>query len=356
MAKILAVGLACGLALAACSSSDDAPPVASGRGEVTSALTTSVSETPIVTSAPTTGSETTAAATSVPTTTVVESHGSIDSGKILFVVESAGAVAAGLRVIEGATMVATPVSDPSMARATWAGGDAVLFDAEVGDVRQIFRIDDYHEFAPIPVTHDSEISHFITAVADDGERLVTAPATRNPPLDLGLTIWTADGESPSLVDYDTDPFFGADSGSLSPDGSLLVYNVLDFNTRKGRVYVTDVAGGDPRPLTDEFFGLRPPKFSPDGTQVLFSGSPTDTWGGLWVVATAGGAATQLFDVPDGALAENPDWSPDGRQVVFQWFEDGWDHNELRVANLDGSNMSTIWVGGSTSVDLPDWAA
>ena len=50
-----------------------------------------------------------------------------------------------------------------------------------------------------------------------------------------------------------------------------------------------------------------------------------------------------------------EWSPDGSKVVFEWYEQGWDHNELRAANLDGSGMQTLWVGGPTqTAELPDW--
>ena len=41
--------------------------------------------------------------------------------------------------------------------------------------------------------------------------------------------------------------------------------------------------------------------------------------------------------------------------MFEYFENGWDRNELRVANIDGSDMRTIWRGPShTSAETPDW--
>jgi Tol biopolymer transport system component len=93
-----------------------------------------------------------------------------------------------------------------------------------------------------------------------------------------------------------------------------------------------------------------PKFSPDGTRILFAHGGT-----LYVVPVVGGEPAELFAVPEGAQALYPDWSPDGTQVVFAWYEYGWDHNELRVANLDGSGMQTLWVGGpSETAELPDW--
>ena len=59
--------------------------------------------------------------------------------------------------------------------------------------------------------------------------------------------------------------------------------------------------------------------------------------------------------PANAAAFEADWSPDGRQLVFKWFEQGWDHNELRVADVDGSNMRTVWTGQSgETAETPDW--
>ena len=74
-----------------------------------------------------------------------------------------------------------------------------------------------------------------------------------------------------------------------------------------------------------------------------------------MIPATGGTPTELFDVPPDVIAWNADWSPDGSKVVFEWYEQGWDHNELRAANLDGSGMQTLWVGGPTqTAELPDW--
>ncbi len=99
----------------------------------------------------------------------------------------------------------------------------------------------------------------------------------------------------------------------------------------------------------------PPRFSPDGGRVLSGGRAENGGSSLWVVAVTGDEPTQLFDVPPTARAFNSDWSPDGSQVVFEYYENGWDRNELRVANIDGSDMRTIWRGSiGTTAETPDW--
>jgi len=286
-------------------------------------------------------------------------RGAIDTGRILFVVESNGQ-AASLRVIEGDSMESVPLDDPDVARAKWAGGDSVVFDTAAPPDRQVFRVADYHKFDPIQLTDATDgdnLGRAVTGVSADGAHLLVGQWTVDPlapsgPIELSVAGGTKVARLDDFGHGCGDPDVWSDDASWSPDGSLLTYRCIgDFDTNTARVAVAHVDGSDPRTLTDEFAGLEnAPKFSPDGTQILFARAGT-----LYVVPVKGGEPTPLFDVPDLSAAFYPDWSPDGTQVVFAWFTDGWNHNELRVADLDGSNMQTLWVGGpKESAELPDW--
>ena len=49
-----------------------------------------------------------------------------------------------------------------------------------------------------------------------------------------------------------------------------------------------------------------------------------------------------------------DWSPDGKQIVYKYYEQGWRYNELHIASADGSNESVLWTGDFSTAETPDW--
>src|SRR6478735_200770 len=109
-------------------------------------------------------------------------RGAIDTGRILFVVESNGQ-AATLRVIEGDSMESVPLDDPDVARAKWAGGDSVVFDTAAPPDRQVFRVADYHKFDPIQLTDATDgdnLGRAVTGVSADGAHLLVGQWTVDP--------------------------------------------------------------------------------------------------------------------------------------------------------------------------------
>ena len=148
--------------------------------------------------------------------------------------------------------------------------------------------------------------------------------------------------------------------SFSPDGKRIVYLRVSQaddqgNPTTGGYFVVDVAGGTSRRITADVSVPGPPRFSPDGRRVLFDRHTGEGGSSLWVIPVAGGDPAELFDVPSDGSAFNADWSPDGSQVVFEYYQQGEDRNELRIAALDGSGMRTIWRGTArTTAELPDW--
>ena len=77
--------------------------------------------------------------------------------------------------------------------------------------------------------------------------------------------------------------------------------------------------------------------SPDGASVVF-----DLLNMLWIVPVAGGAASRLTEVVQEAT--EPDFSPDGRRIVFQSYQDGNFH--LFLIGADGTGLTRLTEGAA----------
>jgi TolB protein len=94
-----------------------------------------------------------------------------------------------------------------------------------------------------------------------------------------------------------------------------------------------------------------PAWSPDGEKIAFVVSTErDQYAGeanIWVMDAATGANCRpLTDTP-GVIDKYPDWSPDGRQIVFASNRNG--DFELFVMDADGRNQRPV----DMPVDSPD---
>ena len=116
-----------------------------------------------------------------------------------------------------------------------------------------------------------------------------------------------------------------DQAALSPDGrSLAFVSTRDHGSTD--IYLLDLPTGEVRNLTDAPGGDYRPSWSPDGRMIAFSserGKPPRMAAGRWehihepsvyVMRADGGGVRRL--TPDGQLAGSPEWSADGRRVVF----------------------------------------
>ena len=145
----------------------------------------------------------------------------------------------------------------------------------------------------------------------------------------------------------------------SPDGEYLLFN----SERDGNweIYVIDVAAvlqgsGDsaPRRLTDSPGWELFPVWSPDGMQIAYRcGPPATPRGDICVVnaqeALQGDFAGEQRLTSHSMNDENPSWSPDGTQIVFQsdryassqTANTGAYNYELMIVNSDGSDVRRL---------------
>ena len=128
----------------------------------------------------------------------------------------------------------------------------------------------------------------------------------------------------------------------SPGGHQIAYDGKFDGTYQLRV--TDITGEKDRKLTDGdsgYFTDKNPEWSPDGKTILFERhSRRGLFNGLHTISPEGGEAKTLLQGVKRHL--DAAWSPDGSKIAFVSDRD----NEIRdldvfVMNADGSNVQQV---------------
>jgi Tol biopolymer transport system component len=141
-----------------------------------------------------------------------------------------------------------------------------------------------------------------------------------------------------------------DFATASPDGTRMVISRYDVNDAGHYLVSADLDGSDARPLPQDRTGNSMyPDFSPDGRQIVFMGdAPLETDGylyDLYVILADGGAARRLTDT---SLDESaPAWSPSGRWIAYSHRGDIW------VMRPDGCCARRV-TRGPASDGEPSW--
>ena len=101
--------------------------------------------------------------------------------------------------------------------------------------------------------------------------------------------------------------------SLSPDGEWIVYAA----DRRGELdlYKQRLDGGSPQLVADINGDAFQPEWSPDGTEIVFYDMDSAARNNLLVVPAEGGTPIRLWEDP-GLDYWSPAWSPDGLSIAF----------------------------------------
>ena len=120
--------------------------------------------------------------------------------------------------------------------------------------------------------------------------------------------------------------------AISPDGKLVAF--VDGTSAQARIFIRPIGGGRTFALTDDSAALEvEPQWSPDGSQLLFR-----TRKGVSVAPALGGHPRALIA---NALADSvttASWSPDGGEIVFA------KSDSIFVSGADGQSRRTIATG------------
>jgi hypothetical protein len=173
----------------------------------------------------------------------------------------------------------------------------------------------------------------------DGRRiLITDDAAVGPGRPLRPATINPDGSGLRPLDGTRNKDLNLGCGDVSPRGTRLVLE--GFNDRhpevRGLYMVRASDGGGLTRLTggkDSY-----PQFSPDGSQVVFlrgrEGVSPEGAGALFVVGTDGSGLRRI--TPWGFAFLGYSWSPDGRWIVFQR-----PYGELYLVHPDGTGLHRI---------------
>jgi hypothetical protein len=215
----------------------------------------------------------------------------------------------------------------------------------------------------------------LTSPGDPAERVLLSSTPGTP------TAWSRDGSKLLVVRDDlfvvssdgtetrlTDANDSIDGGSLSPDGTAVVYATTrecwwentcgaEDGNPASAIYVVDTAGGSPQVLlTSESrrypddcgshtcmsgrfeTALQEPKWSPDGSQIAYFDGMFD-WGNSLRIMDSDGTDSRVLvengETLGGGHVEGIEWSPDGSRLAFSVGQ------HLYLVGVDGSGFRLV---------------
>ena len=140
---------------------------------------------------------------------------------------------------------------------------------------------------------------------------------------------------------------------LSRDGRRLAYlrGFIDVNIWRFQVPGEPGPAKPPSRLIASTRYDVGPQYSPDGRRIVFQSGRSGNCCEIWTSASDGSKAVQLTHF-GGPLAGSPGWSPDGRQVVFDCNARG--NDDIYVVSAEGGLPRCLTMESSNEV-VPSWS-
>jgi len=201
------------------------------------------------------------------------------------------------------------------------------------------------------------------AWAPNGDQLVFERAFR-PIIDdnasaLDLVVANADGTGEQLVHHFL-PLEGegreAHDAQWSPDGQRLAVNLLNITAKPefgSAIYTLDPDGTDLRRITPRRLNAGNPDWSPNGKRIVFNSSyEAQAAVEIYTVRPDGSELRRLRREPERSYSFDPVWSPNGRRVAFVH---GAGRNSPHIWTMRKNGTRLRQVTHGRLPDLrPDW--
>lgn len=207
---------------------------------------------------------------------------------------------------------------------------------------------------------DGDFGSGFAAWSPDGSRIAFQSDRSDPDLSDGFEVQDVFTMRPDGSDVRkvTDSLGFSGHPSYSPDGRLIVFDAdrANYPAAMGIYIIPSDGSAPPRRVTTlvaPSFWQELPRFSPDGTRIVWDegrggkvlshhqdGRLIAEQTALFTVRVDGTDLQQV--TPWGLHAVDPDWSPDGKRLVFasQPTRIG-DIGEVMVADADGGRLRTL---------------
>ena len=194
------------------------------------------------------------------------------------------------------------------------------------------------------VQYDTFLQDAVFSVSENG---MLAYGTTGTGVDSELTWMDRDGHALSVLG----PPGQYTRPAISPDGKRVAVGIK-FSGPRERIWIYDVDLGTRMPLETSETGpvLYSPQWSPDGRQILYRGTGYRSAGGnlstLYTHASDGSGQERIIgETSDGAFTVE-DWSPDGRHFLVDHFRFvgplSW-RNALEVFPIEGSGNPVLEI-------------
>jgi TolB protein len=146
-------------------------------------------------------------------------------------------------------------------------------------------------------------------------------------------------------------------GSWSPNGRQLVFAAFPAGASTYQLWMMNADGSNQHQLLNDSNGFDlQPNFSPDGSQIVFNRFSSVFQGAIYRIQADGTGLAALVDFdPNPDINDfNPIYSPDGRTIAFDSVDRSGLIYAVYVMNADGSQLHAVsppWL----EAWIPDWS-